>query len=162
MPLSRLGYSADRIATIAEAMFDDGEPHVSKKPSADRWSTKEILGHLVDSACVNLRRFLMAQCKDDLFFETYDHERWVHLQHYNDSDWEELVTLWASLNMHLCHVVTMISEAQLDKPRAEHNLHEICYREHPRDTPGTLGFLIEDYFAHLEHHMRQIMGDIPD
>jgi len=162
MPLSRLGYNADRIATIAEAMLDDGEPHVSTPRGEGAWSPKEILGHLIDSACVNMERFLRAQCKDDLVFEGYDHERWVHIQHYNDADWEELVTLWASLNMHICHIVKMINPERLDAPRARHTLDAICHRAFPGDEPGTLRFLIEDYFAHLEHHLRQIMGDVPD
>lgn len=162
MPLSRLGYNADRIAAIAEVLLDDGEPHVSAPVGVEGWTAKQILGHLVDNASVNQERFVRAQCRDDLVFASYDAQRWVHLQHYNDADWEELVTLWAAINMHICHIVAMIEPERLDAPRQNHNLHEICDRDFPADQPATLWFLIEDHFSHLEHHLRRILGDVPD
>jgi len=162
MPLTRLGYNADRIATIAEVLFEDGEPHVSKPLGDDGWTAKQIVGHLVDNASVNQERFVRAQCQDELVFTPYDAKRWVRLQHYNDADWEELVTLWAAINMHICHIVAMIDPDRLDAPRQKHNLGEICDRGFPEGERGTLRFLVEDHFAHLERHLRRILGDVPD
>ncbi len=41
---------------------------VSKKPAPNKWSVKEILGHLIDSAVNNHHRFVRAQAVDDFEF----------------------------------------------------------------------------------------------
>ena len=43
-----------RIRAIDEAVF-------SAKPRPDKWSKKEVIGHLIDSAQNNLRRFIVSQ-----------------------------------------------------------------------------------------------------
>lgn len=65
----------------------------SEKINSDKWSRKEILGHLIDSANVNYNRFINAVSKDNLIFESYPQDDWVELQFYNDRDWNELVDL---------------------------------------------------------------------
>ena len=60
----------------------------SKKNQSDKWSRKEIVGHLIDSANVNYNRFIRALYKNDLIFETYPQDEWVVLQDYNNRDWE--------------------------------------------------------------------------
>ena len=37
------------------------EKEFSAKPLANKWSQKEVLGHLIDSAQNNLRRFITGQ-----------------------------------------------------------------------------------------------------
>lgn len=37
------------------------------KPAPDKWSRKEILGHLADSAHSNIRRFVVAQYEDNRY-----------------------------------------------------------------------------------------------
>jgi hypothetical protein len=59
-----------------------------KKIQSDKWSRKEIVGHLIDSANVNYNRFIRALYKNDLIFETYPQDEWVVLQDYNNRDWE--------------------------------------------------------------------------
>ena len=39
-----------------------------------KWSRKEILGHLIDSALNNHERFVRAQFTDDLMCPTYDQD----------------------------------------------------------------------------------------
>ena len=52
-------------------------------------------------------------------------------------------------------VVRVIPAALLDRPRP-HNFDEIGWRPVPRSQPATSGYLIEDYVAHLEHHVAQM------
>ena len=40
------------------------EEEYLRKPHPEKWSKKEILGHLVDSAQNNIRRFVVAQYED--------------------------------------------------------------------------------------------------
>jgi hypothetical protein len=44
------------------------------------------------------------------------------------------------------------------RPRRVHNLHQLAWQPVPEDTPATLDYFMRDYVAHLEHHLRQILG----
>ncbi len=67
--------------------------------------TKEILGHLIDSANVNLNRFLSGNfIKMIWFLDTYPQNEWVEIQNYNKRDWGELIVLWSSLNLHIANI----------------------------------------------------------
>lgn len=156
MPLSTLGFDVDRIAMIADNLFELDEAFVREPRSPGAWSRKQILGHLIDSASVNHQRIIEAQVTGSIVFASYAHEDWVRLQGYQTQDWEELVTLWSSLNMHLCGIVEMIPHEVLDASHPAHSYHEMAYRPLPEAQPSTLGYLIEDYFAHLKHHLAQI------
>jgi hypothetical protein len=109
------------------------------------WSTKEVVGHLIDSASNNHQRFVRMQQLAHIRLAGYDQEHWVRWQAYVDADWPILVTLWASYNRHLAHVIRQIP------PKTLANRCEIA--------PGrelTLDYLVDDYLGHLEHHLRQI------
>jgi len=158
MPASTLGFDADRIAGISEDLFEMQESFVAKPRKEGAWSRKQILGHLIDSASVNHQRFVEAQVSGSIVFEGYAHREWVELQGFQDQDWEELVTLWSALNMHICAVVERIPAEVVEKPHSEHRFDEMAFRPVPKDQPSTLGYIIEDYFAHLRYHLDQILS----
>ena len=116
------------------------------RPSSDKWSRKEILGHLIDSASNNHQRFVRAQFQPQLVFPGYAQVDWNRAQHYQSEAWENLVRLWASYNRHLAHVMAAIPE------QAGRNVCRIGAGE-----PVTLQFLVTDYVRHLEHHLGQIL-----
>ena len=157
MALSTFNFDAERIAEIAEDLFELQESFVAKPRKEGAWSRKQILGHLIDSASVNHQRFIEAQVKDSIVFDSYAHQQWVDLQGYQDQDWEELVTLWSALNMHICTIIDRIPNSVLDKQHSEHRFDQMSYRPVPKDQPSTLGYIIEDYFAHLQYHLDQII-----
>ena len=64
----------------------------------DKWSKKEIIGHLIDSASVNHERFIRAQFKDDLVFPGYNQDKWVEVQNYQNANWGSLIELWKNFN----------------------------------------------------------------
>lgn len=64
-----------------------------KHPSPGKWSPKEILGHLIDSACNNHRRFVLAQFTDELKFPGYEQDGWVTIQKFNQEPWQNLIQL---------------------------------------------------------------------
>lgn len=158
MAVSTLGFDADRIAEVSEDLFELQESFVAKARKEGAWSRKQILGHLIDSASVNHQRFVEAQVSGSIMFEGYAHREWVELQGYQDQDWEELVTLWSALNMHICAVVERIPADVLEKLHDEHRFGEMAFRPVPKDQPSTLGYIIEDYFAHLRYHLDQILS----
>jgi len=149
----------DFVRTVEEASarllsLTDAEAAV---PLAEgKWSAKETLGHLVDSAANNHQRFVRAQFKEDLVFQGYAQEDWVRAQDYQDEPWPLLVNLWKFYNLHLAHVIGRAPERERLRPRREHNLHEIGFAPVPADEPATLEHLMRDYVEHLKSHLSQI------
>jgi hypothetical protein len=130
----------------------------SEVPKAEgKWSPKEIIGHLIDSAANNHPRFVRAQFKEDLVFPGYDQEQWVSAQHYNASSWEALIGLWKRYNEHLVHVISYIPEPQLTRLHKEHSLNRIAWITVSEGKPASLEYLIRDYVDHLKHHLGQIL-----
>jgi DinB superfamily len=158
MALSTFGFDANRVAQIADRLFEFTDEQMGKPRKVDCWSRKEILGHLIDSASVNHQRIMESQISGSLVFEGYDHERWVELQGYQEMDWEEIVTTWCALNMQLCTIVDRIEPDVLGKQHEQHSYDRTAFRSLNADQPSTLGYLIEDYFAHLQYHLDQILS----
>lgn len=123
-----------------------------------KWTRKEVLGHLIDSAANNHVRFINAQFSDDLVFASYDENSWVKFQRYKEAVWGDLITLWIAYNKHILYVIDSIEEEILSEPRDIHNLDEICYQKPAAEEPATLEYLIDDYFDHMQHHLEQIFS----
>jgi len=132
----------------------------SERPRAeDHWSSKQIIGHLIDSAANNHARFVVGQLKNDLVFAGYDQDGWVRTNHYQERAWSDLVQLWRSYNLHLHHLMTHADQAKLSTPCTLHTLQEIAFKTVPKAEPVTLEYLMKDYVDHLKHHLAQILGD---
>ena len=148
-----------RIA-LAEAIprleaMSDADAAVPRAPG--KWSRKEIIGHLIDSASNNHDRFVRAQFTDDLVCDSYDQDAWVRAQRYREASWSELVSLWALFNLHLARVMAATSSEIRNRPRARHNLDRVAFRAFSASEPATLELFMHDYVVHLEHHLRQIL-----
>jgi len=151
--------SFDRIVVEAaarlRAITDDA---ASTRPAPGKWSPKEIVGHLIDSAVNNQARFVRAQLQDDLVFSGYDQDGWVRVQRYDERSWPETVQAWHTFNTQIVAVIGATPAQEFSRPRERHNLHEIGFQQLPDGTPATLGFLMRDYVAHIEHHLKQVLG----
>ena len=124
-----------------------------------KWSPKETLGHLVDSASVNHERFMRAVQSDDLVMPGYDQDAWVAVQQYGRVAWRDLVDLWLRWNQHIHHVMSSMPQEQRFRTRERHSLDVIAFREVSPDKPTTLDYLMADYVVHLEHHLTQVLGE---
>ncbi len=122
-----------------------GEPAVSRRPGPGKWSPKEILGHLVDSAANNLQRFVRAQLADRLDFPGYEQDGWVRVQGWADADWGETLALWRALNAHIARVVARIPAAKMETPCRIGD-----------GEPMALRSVIQGYVKHVEHHLAQV------
>ena len=140
---------SDRLRTIDEAQ-------AAKPRAEDHWSSKQIIGHLIDSAANNHARFVLGQLKDDLVFPGYDQDGWVRTNHYQDASWAQLVELWRAYNLHLHHVMSHADQTKLNTPCMLHTLQEIAFKTVPKAEPVTLEYLMKDYVDHLKHHLAQI------
>jgi hypothetical protein len=121
---------------------------VALKSTPEEWSKKEILGHLIDSAANNHQRIVRAGYNTADTYPPYLQNVWVQIQHYQESDWGELVELWTAYNRHLCHIIEYIPPEACSAP---------C--NIGRDEPVSLEFVVKDYLRHLKHHMKDLMDD---
>ena len=148
------------VAESAPRLLGITEAEAARPLSEGRWSAKEVVGHLIDSAANNHPRFVRGQFRDDLVFDGYEQEAWVRAQRYNEESWSLLVELWKNYNLHLLHVMASAPEETLRQPRATHTLDRIAWRRIDANQPATLEYLMLDYIGHLKNHLRQIFpGD---
>lgn len=149
-----ISLAAERFGLISEQQ--------SQIPRADeKWSPREIVGHLIDSAANNHQRFVRAQFTDDLVFAGYQQEEWVEAQRYRDEPWSDLVQLWQLYNRHILHIIEVTPEQQRTKLRAKHNLHQIASDLLKEDEPVTLEWFMRDYLDHMKKHLAQIFESVP-
>ncbi|HTF17852.1 MAG TPA: DinB family protein [Chryseolinea sp.] len=118
------------------------------KPRPEKWSKKEILGHLIDSAENNLRRFITTQYEAEPPHIVYDQDFWVTANDYNQVAAHELVSLWKLLNNRIAAVLENLPASKSEK---------LCNTGKGVDEFHTLRFLAVDYLAHAEHHLKQLM-----
>jgi hypothetical protein len=129
----------------------------SRRPlKPGKWSAREVIGHLVDSASNNHQRFVRALFQDDLVFPGYDQDAWVAAQSYRDAPWRDLIALWRTFNLHIARLMETFPADERTRLRARHNLDELAWKPVPRDMPATLDYFMEDYVGHLKHHLNQI------
>src|SRR5580692_6638154 len=69
------------------------------------WSSKQVIGHLIDSASNNHQRFVRASLQPSLDFPGYDQDGNVRVQAPQEADWSLLVSLWAAYNRYLAHII---------------------------------------------------------
>jgi len=148
------------ISSATPSLLGASEAEVTTRIRPDAWSPKEIIGHLIDSAANNHRRFVEAQFTDDLLFPGYDQDGWVSAQGYQDLAWSDLVTLWSLYNLHLASVMAAMPASVRHEPRARHALHAISWEKVPEHEPATLDYMLSDYVGHLKHHLKQVYREI--
>lgn len=128
--------------------YPEGE--LRRKTAPDKWSKKELLGHLIDSAANNHHRFIKIQFLPQPFFvEGYAQNDWVRIQNYNEKDTEQLVELWKVYNEHILFIMQNTSDK---------NLNIKIKAEDPFENADTLFFLMKDYVDHMDHHFKQIFS----
>ena len=153
-----MDYSDDLRATVTarrESLRNITDVDAELRPSPGAWSAKEIIGHLIDSASNNHQRFVRARWQDDLIFDGYQQDGWVAAQRYNETDWHELLDLWALFNRHLARVMDAVPDDVRLRVHTRHNLYERAWTVVAADQPTTLDYFMRDYVAHLKHHLRQ-------
>ena len=115
-----------------------------------KWSRKEELGHLIDSASNNHLRFVRAALEPQYSGPTYDQDASVLLHGYQEIPWPELLELWRRYNLLLADLICRIPAAKLSTPCAIGDHAAV-----------TLKFLMEDYVLHLRHHVDHILRRDP-
>jgi hypothetical protein len=129
-----------QLRTLTEESF-------SLKPAPGKWSKKEELGHLVDSAHNNLRRFIVAQHEINPKI-TYEQDAWVAALVYQKQYSTQIIDLWALLNTQIYFALSNIP--------AEVFLR-LCNTGKTQPQLHTIQWLAGDYVKHLLHHLHHIL-----
>jgi hypothetical protein len=116
----------------------------ASKPKPEKWSRKETLGHLVDSAQNNIRRFIVAQYEDTPVI-LYSQDEWVRCCGYQHYPTRDLIMLWALLNRHICILLTNMSPEAMQRKCGMGG------------QPQTMEWVAADYINHLLHHLHQVL-----
>ena len=124
---------------------------VKHKPAPNRWSPKEELGHLLDSAANNHQRIVRTQLEEKPAMPGYDGDAWVELHRYQDRDWETLIGLWAALNRQLLAAAQAVRDSGWARTCTIGD-----------SAPLTLQFVFDDYVRHLLQHMRHLGIEVDD
>jgi hypothetical protein len=121
---------------------------LTQRPVPEKWSRQEIVGHLVDSAINNLKRFTEIQFLPQPYTITsYLQNELVIVNNYQHIPLDHLLQLWQSLNRQIVYAVQNIP--------AEKFHFRVDYQYENKENK-TLGWIIADYVAHMEHHFKQI------
>jgi DinB family protein len=149
--MNSLSSELSHVISSAESVLKQVSEEESSKPIlTGGWSRKQVLGHLIDSASNNHQRFVRAALQGSLDFPGYDQQDWVRVQAVEEAHWPTLVTLWASYNRHLAHIIAHLPPAKLE------SACRIGSNE-----PVTLRFIAQDYLRHLLHHLAQLGAIVP-
>ena len=122
------------------------DERASKRPAPGKWSSKELIGHLLDSATNNHNRFVRGMLDSEVRLPKYEQEGWVRVQGYATADWGALLDFWRLYNLHLARVIERIPAERVQTP--------CLIGDNP---PMALGELAADYLRHLEHHLAQVL-----
>ena len=138
----------NNLLEFPERFLRFSEEEILEKPAPGKWSKKEILGHLVDSAINNLKRFTDVQalpqpCK----LVQYRQNELVSINRYQQVPLEHVLEMWRSLNKQIVYVVRNTDAEKF----------ELVF-EFPNDERElkTFGWVFCDFGGHMGHHFRQI------
>ncbi|MGC7872628.1 DinB family protein [Desulfosporosinus sp. SYSU MS00001] len=142
--IKRLNYL---IEVLPRRVNQFSEEEFTAKPNG-KWSKKEILGHLCDSATNNHHRFIRIQFEEQPFVVVpYKQNDWVSIQDYQNIPSDEVIGLWAAINKQIVRVISNISEEKLSYQCDVGDNKFFSFSE-----------LIQDYLRHTDHHLIQIFG----
>jgi hypothetical protein len=142
---ARLRWDLDAAEPRLRALND---ARASAPRAGGKWSRKQILGHLIDSAANNHHRFVRGQNETVVRIPNYAQEHWVASQRYGERPWHDLIALWCAYNRHLAHVIAGMPES--------------CRNVSVQvgtDPPATLSWVALDYVGHIQHHLAQIFEE---
>lgn len=95
-----------QLIDLYSARFHDiADDDFSRKPRDDKWSKKEVVGHLVDSAQNNLRRFIVGQYESTPPKIVYSQDFWVAANNYQQMEKSDVISLWRLVNQQICSVL---------------------------------------------------------
>jgi hypothetical protein len=139
--ISTVNEFAERFQKFTEAEF-------SAKPNPSKWSKKEVVGHLIDSAQNNLRRFVVGQYEETPPKITYDQDFWVTANGYQGMTQSDVIQFWRLINLRIAEIWKNMDQKNYSK-NTDTGKNQVQLH--------TLEWLAADYNKHMKHHINQII-----
>ncbi len=137
------------ISTVEPQARAIAESDAAKPREPGKWSRKQVLGHLIDSAANNHQRFVRLRTTPHIVLPGYAQEEWVDANGYAERDWSAITELWSAYNRQLAEVVRRLPEPSLQNTWMK-----------PDGQQVTLEWIITDYIKHMRHHIDQIVSPV--
>ncbi len=112
---------------------------------ASKWTLKEIVGHLIDSASNNHQRITRLQIDAELHFPSYENDKWLAVEKWNLLGWAELLNWFESYNIGISHLIENVNPDCLK--------HRWFGLDRNGERMFTLDELIKDYLKHFKEHL---------
>jgi hypothetical protein len=74
-----------------------------------------------------------------------NNDRWIAIQDFQHEDWQNLVSLWKYINLHLVHIIRNVDQEKFGNQWQSNETELISLREN-----------IEGYLPHFELHLREM------
>lgn len=129
-----------------ESLMIESQEISEVKLGPDKWTLKEMVGHLIDSASNNHQRFVRLQIDQKVSLPGYKAEEWVSVSNIQNMDYGSVVEFWKMYNKFLLSLIKGI------EPESMKNVWEAMDGDE-----NTLGFLIDDYYAHMKLHFQMFI-----
>jgi len=133
----------DKLINKFEILLCDVSKKQFKKKPEGKWSRKEELGHCIDSAQNNIRRFIVGQYEQEPTI-VYKQDSWVSANNYRDFKIKELIKLWYMLNRQIVYILNNMPHGKEQATCRSESVH-------------TIEWLAEDYVKHMQHHLHHIL-----
>lgn len=88
--LNRLNYINDKAPTLLSKI---NEENISVKKLPNKWSKKELLGHLIDCATYNHQRLVRGQFENNPEI-SYGQNKWNEYSFYQEIDSPQIIKFW--------------------------------------------------------------------
>jgi hypothetical protein len=111
-PLEVLAETPDALARLLEGHPED---RLARRPEANAWSPREILGHLIDSEWILCYRARAIRCDDHPTLTPADQERWVERQRWNERPGGEILTLFRRIRQVDLDFWRGLDDSELDR-----------------------------------------------
>ncbi len=154
--MDNIAKELDELIKVFKNNFSEIDEQISSyRISKDKWTLKEIIGHLIDSASNNHQRFVRLQLSEVLEFPDYQNDEWLGIQNYQNMSFSELLLLFYYYNKLIINIIL-----NLDKKCLEHRWN-VNWDEN--STFITFESLLSHYVSHMKSHLthfRERLGEL--
>jgi len=149
MILQTVASELNNIVRQYSVLFSEmSDADLEAKPNPEKWSRKEVIGHLIDSSQNNLRRFITSQYEPSPPNIIYAQDFWVAANAYRKMPKSDIIQLWRLLNERICAVLIQMPEEHGEK---------LCNTGRSVVSLVPVKWIAQDYVVHLKHHINQII-----
>ncbi|MEL6987407.1 MAG: DinB family protein [Bacteroidota bacterium] len=132
-----------------EYIHQSSDSDIRFKAHPEKWSKKEIVGHLIDSGINNIKRFTAVQIEEEPYrIMPMKQVELVKVNDYQNADIEELLALLLSINNRIKKLMLLQNTQTL----------ATSIELYTKGNMSDLKYLMEDYVAHFEQHVNQIVS----